>query len=99
MIDPGSASATGATGGTATGATGGTLGLKRSTTEALEETLRSFSADLAAAEQTAARGLVDGAGPREVADAVMRAERSLNTAIAVRDKIVQSFLEVSRMAI
>lgn len=59
----------------------------------------SFVTALAQAEAVAARGLLDAAGPREVAEAVMQAERSFNAAIAVRDKIVSSFLEISRMAI
>jgi len=36
---------------------------------------------------------------REVVDSVMSAERSLQTAIAIRDKIVTAYLEVTRMAI
>ncbi|WP_297322967.1 flagellar hook-basal body complex protein FliE [uncultured Bartonella sp.] len=36
---------------------------------------------------------------RQVVNSVMDAERSLNTAIAIRDKIVQAYLEVSRMQI
>ena len=36
---------------------------------------------------------------REVVNSVMDAERSLNTAIAIRDKIVQAYLEISRMQI
>lgn len=36
---------------------------------------------------------------REVVDAVMSAEQSLQAAIAIRDKIVSAYLEVSRMAI
>ena len=36
---------------------------------------------------------------REVVDSVMSAERSLQAAIAIRDKIVTAYLEVSRMAI
>ncbi|MBX3531279.1 MAG: flagellar hook-basal body complex protein FliE [Rhizobiaceae bacterium] len=39
------------------------------------------------------------ADTREVVDAVMSAEQSLQAAIAIRDKIVSSYLEVSRMAI
>ena len=58
-----------------------------------------FTQALTTAETTAAAGLVGQAGPREVAEAVMSAERQLQTAIAVRDKIVTAFLEVSRMAI
>jgi len=36
---------------------------------------------------------------REVVDAVMTAEQTLQTAVAIRDKIVSSYLEISRMAI
>lgn len=63
------------------------------------ETARAFANDLARAEGVAAQGLVGQVGAREVAETVMQAERSLQTAIAVRDKIVSSFLEISRMAI
>ncbi|RCS23971.1 flagellar hook-basal body complex protein FliE [Phyllobacterium salinisoli] len=36
---------------------------------------------------------------REVVNSVMEAEQSLQTAIAIRDKIVQAYLEISRMQI
>ena len=36
---------------------------------------------------------------REVVDAVMSAEQALQTSIAIRDKIVSAYLEISRMAI
>jgi flagellar hook-basal body complex protein FliE len=36
---------------------------------------------------------------RDVVNAVMDAEQSLQTAIAIRDKIVQAYLEISRMPI
>jgi flagellar hook-basal body complex protein FliE len=36
---------------------------------------------------------------REVVDAVMSAEQSLQAAIAIRDKVIQAYLEVSRMQI
>lgn len=36
---------------------------------------------------------------REVVDAVMNAEQSLQTAIAIRDKVVTAYLEVARMQI
>jgi flagellar hook-basal body complex protein FliE len=36
---------------------------------------------------------------RAVVDAVMSAEQSLQSAIAIRDKIVTAYLEISRMAI
>ncbi len=40
-----------------------------------------------------------GVETREVVDAVMSAEQSLQAAIAIRDKIVTAYLEISRMTI
>lgn len=54
---------------------------------------------LNAAESISIEALRGNAGPREVAEAVMSAEQSLQVAIAVRDKIVTAYLEISRMAI
>jgi flagellar hook-basal body complex protein FliE len=39
------------------------------------------------------------ANTREVVDAVMNAQQSLQTAIAIRDKVVSAYLEVARMPI
>jgi len=39
------------------------------------------------------------ADTREVVDAVMTAEQSLQTAIAIRDKVVTAYLEIARMQI
>ena len=39
------------------------------------------------------------ADTRQVVDALMSAEQSLQTAIAIRDKLVTAYLEVSRMRI
>ena len=36
---------------------------------------------------------------REVVDAVMNAEQALQTAIAIRDKVVTAYLEIARMQI
>ena len=51
------------------------------------------------AERVSALGLQGKADTRDVVDAVMAAEQSLQTAVAIRDKIVTAYLEVSRMAI
>jgi flagellar hook-basal body complex protein FliE len=51
------------------------------------------------AERVSMQGLQGKADTREVVDAVMSAEQSLQTAVAIRDKIVTAYLEVSRMAI
>ncbi len=51
------------------------------------------------AEGLSLKALQGEADTREVVDAVMNAEQTLQAAIAIRDKIVSSYLEISRMAI
>lgn len=51
------------------------------------------------AENNALSALSGNASARDIVDAVMSAERSLQIAVGIRDKIVSSYLEVSRMAI
>lgn len=51
------------------------------------------------AEQVSVQALQGDADMRQVADAVMSAEQALQAAVAIRDKIVTAYLEVSRMAI
>ncbi|KPF42057.1 flagellar hook-basal body complex protein FliE [Rhizobium sp. G187] len=50
-------------------------------------------------EQASFDGLTGKANTREVVDAVMQAEQSLQTAIAFRDKIVSAYLEITKMQI
>jgi flagellar hook-basal body complex protein FliE len=50
-------------------------------------------------ETAAAAGLAGTMPIQDVVDKVMAAEQALSTAIAVRDKIVAAYLEVSRMQI
>ena len=51
------------------------------------------------AEYISMKAVQGEANTREVVDALMTAEQSLNTAIAIRDKIVTAYLEVTRMQI
>ena len=56
--------------------------------------------NLQSAERLSVEALKGGdVSPREVVDAVMSAEQALQTSIAIRDKIVTAYLEISRMAI
>lgn len=55
--------------------------------------------DLRGAEKMSLAGIAGKAETREVVDAVMTAEQTLRTAIAIRDKIVSAYLEISRMQI
>jgi flagellar hook-basal body complex protein FliE len=54
---------------------------------------------LKAGEQAAISGVQGKASVQQVVEALMSAERSLQTAIAVRDKVTSAYLEISRMAI
>jgi flagellar hook-basal body complex protein FliE len=54
---------------------------------------------LRGAESASLEALRGGGDTRAVVDAVMSAEQSLQTAVAIRDKIAAAYLDVSRMAI
>jgi flagellar hook-basal body complex protein FliE len=55
--------------------------------------------NLKRAEQLSVQSLQGEGDMRAVVDAVMSAEQSLQAALAIRDKIVSAYLEISRMAI
>ncbi len=67
--------------------------------ELLASVSRAAVSDIGAAENLSVQALNGETDARQVVDAVMSAERSLQTAIAIRDKIVTAYLEVSRMSI
>ncbi|AIJ86816.1 flagellar hook-basal body complex protein FliE [Brucella melitensis] len=67
--------------------------------EVLSQMTGSVSQKLQAAEATSIQGIKGDAPVRDVVSSVMEAEQSLQTAIAIRDKIVQAYLEISRMPI
>ncbi len=53
--------------------------------------------DVKAAESASYQGIQGTMTTREVVDAVMTAERSLKTALALRDKVVSAYLEITKM--
>jgi flagellar hook-basal body complex protein FliE len=55
--------------------------------------------NLQQAEQLSLQALQGEGDTRAVVDAVMTADQSLQAAVAIRDKIVSAYLEISRMAI
>ena len=55
--------------------------------------------NLKQAEVASFEGITGKANTREVVDAVLAAEQSLQTAIALRDKIVSAYLEITKMQI
>lgn len=92
-----------------TGAMTGTLGTAQqgvapaaaapSFSEVFEQVSRDAVQSLKGAEATSIAALQDRASALEVAEAIKSAEQALQTATAIRDKIVQSYQEISRMAI
>ena len=57
------------------------------------------AAQLRASEQISIAGVQGKASVQQVVDAVMSAEQTLQGAIAIRDKVVSAYLELSRMSI
>ncbi len=67
--------------------------------QVLSQVARDGVNQIQAAEATSIKGLQGQASVQQVVEAVMSAEQTLNTAIAVRDKVVQAYQEISRMQI
>ena len=65
----------------------------------LQQTTADAINSMATAEKAAIDGINGKLGTREVVDAIMQAERSMQTTIAIRDKLVSAYHELSRMAI
>lgn len=63
------------------------------------EAVASLAQNLRNAETVSVAGIKGTAPIQDVVETVMSAEQSLQAAIAVRDKIVAAYLEISRMAI
>jgi flagellar hook-basal body complex protein FliE len=55
--------------------------------------------NLKGAEAMSFKAIEGKANTREVVDAVMEAQQSLQTAMALRDKIVSAYLEITKMQI
>ncbi|MEP6564323.1 MAG: flagellar hook-basal body complex protein FliE [Mesorhizobium sp.] len=67
--------------------------------EALSHAASKTVGTLQNAEQVSLQALKGDADTRQVVDAVMSAQQALQTAVAIRDKVVSAYLEVSRMGI
>ncbi|AZV20338.1 MULTISPECIES: flagellar hook-basal body complex protein FliE [unclassified Mesorhizobium] len=83
--------------GGATPSAGGNVGT--SFAEALSQAASKTVNTLQNAEQVSLQALKGDADTRQVVDAVMSAQQALQTAVAIRDKVVSAYLEVSRMGI
>ncbi|ESY67458.1 flagellar hook-basal body protein FliE [Mesorhizobium sp. LNHC221B00] len=67
--------------------------------EALSRAASKTVSTMQNAEQVSMQALKGDADTRQVVDAVMSAQQALQTAVAIRDKVVSAYLEVSRMGI
>jgi flagellar hook-basal body complex protein FliE len=65
----------------------------------LAQAANSAVQSLKTAEETSMAGLEGKASAQKVVEAVLAAEHNLQTAIAIRDKMVSAYTELSRMAI
>jgi flagellar hook-basal body complex protein FliE len=85
-LDIGATSATSATEGT-------------SFVDAIGKAFSDSIASVQAGEASAIQGLQGGMEPYKVVDSIMGAQRTLQSMLAIRDKAVSAYQEVSRMAI
>ncbi len=67
--------------------------------EALGQTIGSAVDTLKAGEAAAIQGVEGAAPPMRVVESVMGAQRSLQSVLAIRDKLVSAWQEISRMSI
>ncbi|MGR6432028.1 flagellar hook-basal body complex protein FliE [Rhizobium sp. PAMB 3182] len=67
--------------------------------DALQDAATDMTENLKHAEKMSFDGINGKANTREVVDAMLQAEQSLQTAMAVRDKIVSAYLEITKMQI
>ena len=65
----------------------------------LEQVAADAIGSMKAGEAASIQSIQGKLSAQKVVEAVMTAERSLQMAVAVRDKVVQAYQEVSRMAI
>lgn len=68
-------------------------------TRVLSDAIADVAKQLRQAETVSMAGINGKASMQEVVEQVMAAEQKLQASIAVRDKIVAAYLEISRMAI
>ena len=67
--------------------------------QALGQVIGSAVDALKTGEAVAIQGVEGAASPMKVVESVMEAQRSLQSVLAIRDKMVSAYQEVARMAI
>ena len=87
------------------GASSGTAGAASTTssgasfTQALGQVVSDAIGSLQSGEAAAIQGLQGTMAPYKVVEAIMGAQRTLQQTLAIRDKAVSAYQEISRMAI
>ena len=81
------------------GSAAASAGLQPGFAETLGNMASDMVGDLRTAEKVSFEGIKGEATTRQVVDSVMTAQQTLQTALAIRDKIVSAYLEISRMSI
>ncbi len=76
-----------------------TAGTSQSFADVMGSMAAEMTNSLRQSEVSSIQGIRGEANTREVIDSVMNAEQSLQTAIAIRDKVVSAYLEIARMPI
>ena len=66
---------------------------------AVEAAARSFAERLRAGEVTAMEGMVGRADPQSVVTAISSAELAVQSAVVIRDRVVESYQEILRMPV
>jgi flagellar hook-basal body complex protein FliE len=74
-------------------------GIATSFEDALSQAAGSAVGALQAGEAAAIQGVQGAVAPMKVVESVMEAQRSLQSVIAIRDKVVSAYQEIARMAI
>jgi len=71
----------------------------RGPAEAFGAAAQDFMATLRASEETVKAGLAGRADPQAVVEALAATELAVQTAVAVRDKVVEAYQEILRMPV
>lgn len=88
-----------ATGAAAPAASSAAAGVSASFGEVMASLGQDVMNNLRTAESNSFAAVRGEVPTREVVDAIMTAEQSLQSAIAIRDKLVTAYLEIARMQI
>ncbi len=73
--------------------------IERGPAQAFQAAAADFMETMRASEETVKAGLVGRADPQAVVEALAATELAVQTAVAVRDKVVEAYQEILRMPV